>query len=193
MLLLGVLAAQAEAAAPAGILAYDFLTGTDGGGNNSLTFSSLVSAYAADYDHLEFRATLRSETETGFKNLRMWFNGVGPTGNTSYHAWSLFGNASTVTQASGLSKGEFQWQSGEVENNTTPAVGAARILILDAFNTTKRKQVQMLSGLNEAGDRMNVHSGIYDSTAAIDQIQFRNSSGAFSTNTRFSLFGIKVA
>ena len=69
-----------------------------------------------------------------------------------------------------------------------------KILILDAFNTTKAKQIQSLSALNQTQKYLNVVSGIYNNTGAIDSIGFRNSSVAtWNSICRFSLYGIKVA
>jgi hypothetical protein len=76
MLLLGVLAAQAEAAAPAAAGSYDLLeteilTGTQA----SVTFSSLNSTYGADYQHLQLRIVTRDNRGiSGTNNIRLQVN-----------------------------------------------------------------------------------------------------------------------
>ena len=75
MLLLGVLAAQAEAAAPAGVAAYDLLeTEILTGSQASVTFSSLGD-YASDYQHLQVRGAIMTTADT-----RFWMNLNSDTG-----------------------------------------------------------------------------------------------------------------
>ena len=187
MLLLGVLAAQAEAAGPAvdsdyDLLETEILTGTQA----SVTFSSLNSTYGADYQHLQIRALARNSTTTGAMVFR--FNS---DSGSNYASHYLFGDGSTVYSGGNASQTSITQyvtsKSTEAANAFAPSVWD----ILDPFETTKNTTTRSLGGtwLPE----VILGSGFWNNTAALTDIEISVPSGNFVTGCRFSLYGLKAS
>jgi hypothetical protein len=190
MLLLGVLAAQAEAAAPAAAGAYDLLeteilTGTQA----SVIFDSLNSTYGADYQHLQLR--IAAQGTTGNANIGFTFNG--DTSNN--YAWhSLLGTGSAVESDSSVNRGNIIGSIAVVASSNTNQFNGSVIDILDAFNTSKYKTTRSLSGrASGGGNLIQLDSGLWRSTDALSSMTFTITTGNINIGSRFSLYGLKAS
>lgn len=191
--LLGILNAQAAGGAGAGIEAYDLLAAQDGSGAE-IAWSNLVSAYASTYDHLEIRATLR-KTTTGTTSLRGYANtDGGPYGGSYYSRYTLRGNGSTIAADTSTTATYAIFNNCVEGTNASGPTGAARILILDPFNTNKMTTFQFTTAMNYGQLSLSTGSCIYNQTTAVDRFALRIEDGSnFSDVSRLSLYGIKVA
>ena len=191
MLLLGVLAAQAEGAVAGGtydLLETEILTGSQA----SVTFSSLNSTYGADYQHLQVRFTSRI-TETVGGAGTFYVNVNGDTGS-NYARHNLRGDGSSVL-------------SYALTSSSTPDIGftagaesAANIFsagvidILDPFETTKYTTMRSASGLASGYKEVWLGSVLWMNTAALTSISFETYGvWEFVTGSRFSLYGLRSA
>jgi hypothetical protein len=171
MLLLGVLAAQAEAAAPAAAGSYDLLeTEILTGSQASVTFSSLNSTYGADYQHLQIRIVVRSAVSESASQIALYLNGDTSSANYAFH--QLYGNGSTVG-SEGYGSGTLGQITPIVRTfgatGTADAFGAGVVDILDSFETSKYTTVRSLhgaAGVNAVG----LTSGLWMNTNAVDSI-----------------------
>lgn len=194
MLLLGVLAAQAEAAAPVAAGSYDLLeTEILTGSAASVTFSSLNSTYGSTYQHLQLRYVARDNRAlSGTNNFKIYFNGDGSSSNYSYHF--MFNSGSSVASTASTSQSQMLIGYVPMGNDTADAYAAGVIDILDAFETSKYKTVRNLGGLHvSAGPLIILHSGLWFDTSAIDSITIPANTASWVSGTRFSLYGLKGA
>lgn len=191
MLLLGVLAAQAEGAV-AGASAYDLLeTEILTGSQASVTFSSLNSTYGADYQHLQIRVAARTDRSNALDFLNIRFNADDTLSNYARHL--LVGDGSAVNSAASTGASTIT-NIGAIAGNTFTAdgFGSHVIDILDPFETTKNTTVRSIGGL--ASTEVNFNSILYIDTAAITSIKLQTYYGTnFVTACRFSLYGLKAA
>ena len=193
MLLLGVLAAQAEAAAPAGVAAYDLLeTEILTGSQSSVTFSSLNSTYGADYQHLQIRWLGRSTVIGTFDYTQVIYNS---DSGSNYSSHYLYANGSTVASAADTNR-TFAYYGAVPGANSTPseAFSAHIIDILDAFETTKAKTTRILYGVHTGlGKGVELNSSRWGNTNALDSIEIGIPAGSFVVGSRFSLYGLKAS
>lgn len=168
---------------------YDLISTAYGTGSSaSITFD--VSSLASTYKHLQIRAVTRfSLTSTTAYYLR--FNGVS-TG-TAYADHRLLGNPSVpnVLSQNSTSNDRIEIKnsmatSGYASGEHQPAI----IDILDFGSSSKNKTARYFSGGTSDG-RVAFGSGLWASTAAITSINLSFYEGAFTTSSRFSLYGIK--
>lgn len=187
MLLLGVV--QAQAAGDEFLSSFDLLdervlTTTTA----SVTFSSLGD-YAADYQHLQVRFALRNNSGgRTTTSVRSVLNG--DTGS-NYNGHGLGGNSSSVFSfTTGTTTSAI---SGIISTTDTAAniFGAGVIDLLDPFSTTKNKTFRTLSGTT-GGNRIDLHSGLYISTATVTSWLLKPEADSFVANGRISLYGIKA-
>ena len=184
MLLLGVLAAQAEAAAPAAAGSYDLLeTEILTGSQASVTFSSLGD-YASDYQHLQLRAVHLHTSSNG--TILGQFNS--DTGS-NYRVHALRGNGTAVSSADYGSRTSLVL-GVDVPNTTTAAAMVTDLL--DPFNSNKYTTVRSLAGYGSGGN-INLYSGLWLNTNALTTITLSSASGDFNTGSRFSLYGLRSA
>jgi hypothetical protein len=161
------------------------------GSNSSITFSSIPSTYTSLQIRILTKATRTgsSGTNDGF----LQFNG--DTGsNYSYHY--LIGDGSSPSAAGGASQTSMRIaridQSSFSGLTNMMAVGV--IDIHDYASTTKAKTVRYITGndTNNVGDgQVNLGSGGWFSTSAVNQVSIFVSGTSFTTSTVISLYGIK--
>jgi len=167
------------------ILAEEVLTGTQ----SSVTFSSLGD-YAADYQHLQIRMTLRNDLSTNEAQSFIKFNG--DTGsNYTYHY--LLGNGSSVSSGSSTSR-QLTWAGTSAGNTAGTNVFSASIIdILDPFETTKYTTTRVFSGIASPTNVVFLNSGVWMNTAALTSIELRPqvSSNNWVSGSRFTLIGLK--
>ena len=166
------------------LLETEILTGS----RATVTFSGLVSAYSADYQHLQVRAVVQSNRGAGDDLVRLQINNA--TGSVYSHH-GLRGNGVTVAAYS-TGTSTTSMFLGEQPDGTTGAdrFGAFVCDLLDPFDTNKYTTIRTLSG-NEA---LNVgfRSGLYQATTAVDELDF-TCLASFVAKSRFSLYGLKAA
>jgi hypothetical protein len=192
--LLNTITAILDAGAGGGGGAYESIaTATGTGSSGTITFSSIPSTYTS----LQIRIlskTIRtgsSGTNDGF----LQFNG--DTGsNYSYHY--LIGDGSSPSAAGGASQTSMRIARIDQSNFTglTNMMATAIIDIHDYASTTKAKTVRYISGnsTNNVGDgQVNLGSGGWFSTSAVNQVSIFVSGTSFTTSTVISLYGIKGA
>jgi len=148
---------------------------------STVTFSSIPSTYKS----LQVRFNLVC-TSAG-ANFQTQFNGDSSSAN--YVSHRLYGDGGS-TVAGGFASGVFgyvlQFANGAVI--TYPTVGIMDVI--DYANTNKNKTVKSLMGANQNTSTGNVqlNSGLWLSTAAINSLTFAVSAGTF-TGT-ISLYGV---
>jgi hypothetical protein len=186
MLLLGVLAAQAEGAVAVAsdydLLETEILTGDTA----TLTFSSLNATYGADYQHLQIRMVTRVSADGG--SIAARFNG--DTGS-NYSTHRLFGTGSSVV-SDAFTSYTLIWAGVNTTNVfPTDAFGASVLDILDPFETTKYTTTRALAG--RTSDFVPLLSGSWRNTAALTQITLSPNAGSFVSGSRFSIYGLRSA
>ena len=196
MLLLGVLAAQAEAAV-AVASDYDLLeteiTSTTVG---SVTLTGLVSAYSADYQHLQLRITARTTSSSPSRTVAMRLGDTGGVDSgANYANHLLFGNGSTVVSDAASSVNQIELGNLASHSSIPNERGAAVIDILDPFSSSKYTTIRSLSGEENLG-RVYLSSGLWMDTAQVDRISIGCGGSfnlSFASDTRISLYGLKAA
>ena len=185
MPVLGIVASQISGHlfAPSG--AYDSIaTTTLATATSTITFSSIP----ATYTHLQLRIV--GGNSTTFQ-CNMQFNSD-TASNYSSHRLTGTGAATaaaartSVTSLNILSYGGLYFAS---------SIAAASVVdILDYANTNKYKTTRSLSGWDANGSGyIEFESGLWQSTTAINRIDFTMGSGNFAADTKFALYGIKGA
>jgi hypothetical protein len=168
------------------------------GGSSSITFSSIPSTYK----HLQIRSIARinsanygpGEVMAEFNADQTWTNyyrhGIGGTGA------SVFADAAAAS--SNLRGVLCGYNVGGSTATTWMAAGICDIL--DYTNTNKYKTVRSLVGADLNGTPggtsgyMNLYSGLWMSTAAINQIVITSfASQSFTEYSQFALYGIRGA
>jgi hypothetical protein len=183
---LGILAA-AGFVAPSG-RSYDLLSTTILATNTaSVTFASL-GTYAADYQHLQIRLTGRTTGVNAFPGIQ--YNS--DTG-TNYGNHELFGNGSSVTSGSGLSRSNAVIGPLTYNVGGGNEFGAIIVDFLDVFSTTKFKTSRSLGGRVVTGNsEIRLASQLWRNTDSVTSIKIVNNfSDSFVTGSRFSLYGLR--
>jgi hypothetical protein len=164
------------------LLETEILTGTQ----SSVTFSSLNSTYGADYQHLQARCVWSGGGVVS--SLRIELNG--DTGS-NYSLHVLYGNGSSVLSAAAAPSSI--WALGD-SVTTTNAFAASVVDILDPFETTKYTTGRILHGRAGSSNSIELLSGNWRNTAAVDTINFRVDGGqTLIAGTRLSLYGLKAS
>lgn len=171
------------AAAAAG--AYESIASVTGtGSSGTITFSSIPSTYTS----LQIR--YQSQSVAAGNAFNLYFNNDTATNYTLHR---LYGNGATVTAGGSVSQSGIATDSqSSGPSATSPVVG-----IIDIHNyavTTQNKTVRCIAGVdkNGSGD-INLVSGLWLNTAAVNRIDFILGASSFTTTTTFALYGIKGA
>jgi hypothetical protein len=165
-------------------------TATGTGSSGTITFSSIPSTYK----HLQIRVLARStEAASGFTNLQVQVNG---DTTTNYSIHNLIGDGSSVS-ANGYGSQSLMELGAVVRNNEAANImGVSIIDIIDYASTTKNKTFRSFAGWDANGSgRSFLLSGAWFSTSAINSLTIKigGASNYFTTNSTFSLYGIKGA
>jgi hypothetical protein len=163
----------------------------------SVTFSNLNN-YAADYQHLQIRATVRDNRNVQY-NLQETYMQINGVTSSIYRAHRLQGEGSSVISDDIGSATSMFVIRGSSSNAPANVFGAGVIDILDAFNSNKNTTIRSFGGNyttnNNLGDRQVVQllSGLFNSTAAVSSLSLFPASASFVAGSRFSLYGLKAA
>jgi hypothetical protein len=189
-MLLGILNAQASGGSP---LSYDHLeTVRLTSSSSGITFSGLNSY--SDYKHLQIRYVNKANSNGGSGNIAttMRFNN---DSSSSYTTHFLRGSAG--------GSGDFYLNQSNIVISQMPVTfgsqndnmfAATVVNILDFQNSNKNTTVESFCvSESYTDDDVILTSGLFEKTTAIDSINFKadNGSGSFSTDSRFSIYGIR--
>jgi len=172
--------------AAGGATAYESIASATGtGSSGTITFSSIPSTYK----HLQIRAITRC-TLAGVAQEDIQVRVNGDTGtNYSYHNFqnaSTFVNGASATQMT-LAQGVVL-SAGHTANFVTPVI----IDVQDYASTTKNKTFKSFAGIrNPDIANVQIGSGAWLSTSAINSITLLLQSSNWTTTTQFALYGIK--
>jgi hypothetical protein len=158
-------------------------------GASSISFTSIPSTY----QHLQLRLLLRGDSSAGFGNaVLMRFNGSS-TGIYAYHTIQTI-DASTVYADYDFNRTNIVAMRMPSSFFASNIFAGGVIDILDYANTNKFKTTRTLGSFDSNGGTctVNLSSGLWRSTAAINEITFTDDSAAgFSRYSHAALYGIK--
>ena len=154
------------------------------GSSNTITFSSIPSTY----QHLQIRFNAIIDA-----NRQIWLRINGDTGTSNYTKhYTLARPDNTKLSGSETSTAEMLMFGAYGAVATYPNVGI--IDIYDYTSTNKYKTAKSFAGANNntlSSGEIDMFSGLWKSTSAINSISLIVNSGSFATSTTFSLYGIK--
>jgi hypothetical protein len=180
MPILGIWASSFRSAAgPVG--AYDALASvTLSSATNTISFAGIPSGYK----HLQIRAHAQAST-AGLARIR--FNG---DAGANYFGHDLVGNGSSANAYAYPNINQvYIWPSSD---SVSPYWSDAIVDVLDYSATTKNKTARVLCGYDANGSGyIELVSGAWNNTAAINSIEITTNTGNFTTNSQFALYGIK--
>jgi hypothetical protein len=161
-------------------------TGT--GSSGTITFSSIPSTYS----HLQIRGLAFSNAAVNSSTITVRFNSDSGS-NYAYHR--LLGDGSAV-YAVGSATQTNMFLGGAVAGTNVANVGGATIIdIHDYSSTTKNKTLRSFNGSdgNTGGGvyYLELNSGLWQSTSAINSITLICGADNFTTSTTFALYGIR--
>ncbi len=184
MPILGIWASQISGHlwAPAG--AYDALATVTvpSGGAASIDFVGIPSGYK----HLQIRGIQLATV--GANAIGVQFNGV-----TSGYAMHTVNGDGSSPSADGLTSRTSMYAFGYRAGTSTAYPTVAVIDVLDYASTSKNKTMRALSGGGggTGTGEINLNSGLWVSTNAINQITLVTTGGNFAQYSSFALYGIK--
>jgi hypothetical protein len=157
-------------------------TVTASGSTGVVTFSSIPSTY----QHLQVRFIGRSASDTEVKITCNSDTGA------NYARHLVYGDGSTT--GAGANASQSNMRIAYTTNATNPAnVYAANVIdILDYANTNKYKTFRSMTGVdvNGAGGYIQLSSGLWQSTTAINSLTFTLTDN-YTSLSNFALYGIK--
>jgi hypothetical protein len=161
---------------------YDSIATATGTGSSAvISFTSIPSTYK----HLQFRV---SGLSTGAADW-VYLNVNNDSSTSNYWTHRLEGDGTSVATANTGSQA-YMYRVFIIGSTTSP--GAAIIDVLDYANTNKNKTFKSLAGFDvNAGGEINIGSGLWTSTSAINRIDFNLASSNYATATKIALYGIK--
>jgi hypothetical protein len=152
-----------------------------GTATGTVTFSNIPQ----NYKHLQIRGLM-----AGGNTADIRFNG--DTGS-NYTAHNLFGNGSAaVSDQGGVANPKTAAVINFVQTSSSTNFAVSITDILDYANTSKNKTLKSLWGFDLNGSGyVGLYGGSWMNGSAINSITIISSSGNFTVNSRFSLYGIK--
>jgi hypothetical protein len=158
-------------------------TATGTGSSGTITFSSIPQTYKSlQLRCLAFGSVLNQNT------MLMRFNS---DSGSNYARHIIYNNGTSVNVFASASTtfiglGNYSRQL----NSTNPTV--AIVDIHDYASTSKNKTVRSIGGLDDnSSGELTLQSGVWVNTSAIDTISILTPGQNFTTNTVFSLYGVK--
>lgn len=175
--------------------AYESIASAAGtGSSGTITFSSIPSTYVA----LQVRGIFRSTTAgVGLANLIVRFNSDTTNSNYSYHG--LGGDGASVLVGGGANSPIYLENCYPFAGNLANSVGVTIIDVHNYASTTQNKTLRAFSSYqNNNADAgitpvLELNSGLWRNTGAINSITISGGSDNFTTTTSFALYGIKGA
>jgi len=177
--LIGIIASSGGGVANSyeSIASVNFTSNTAG-----VTFSSIPSTY----QHLQIRFMVKSQAATN--DFSFYLNNVSSGSNYAFH--SLSGNGSSASASAYTSQNYMQLMNDFASGFPSGSVMSGVIDLLDYKDTNKNRTTRTLLGTDQNGAGfIKLHSGLYQSTTAVSQIDFYN--GYNWASGSFALYGIK--
>jgi hypothetical protein len=187
--ILGIMASQISGhlTPPTAFESIQTVNGT--GSSATITFSSIP----ATFKHLQVRM-LAKDTYNGGSAITSYTPLV-INGDTSavYARHEINADGATVAASSAATQSRIERMGGIVDSGTgaTSTFGVAIIDILDYASTTKYKTVRGFGGGDVNGSGyIRLQSGLWQSTAAINELSFLAPLDFFTSTTTFALYGV---
>ena len=160
-------------------------TATGTGSSGTITFSSIPQTYKT----LQLRLNVFGDAAGNAIYLR--FNNDSAL---NYPTHYMFGDGSTATAggstAANGTSGMYIGDLGTGVSSTYATVGI--VDIIDYASTSKNKTMKNLGGINQnSSGSVDLISGLWLSTSAVNRLDVILSGGNFTTNTTVALYGIK--
>lgn len=188
-LILGILDSGTAAAAGG---AFESIASASGDGSSStITFSSLPTNYTS----LQLRFMCKGTRSFIYEALYVRLNGDAGNNYASHYLYGDDGGSPGAAATAPINVIYAGWMPAATVSGTKMGTG---IVDLHDYNSTARnKTVRVFSGFstNTTGagySFVNLSSGVWLNTNAVTSISFL-SNGAFTTDSRFALYGIKGA
>lgn len=160
-------------------------TSTLGANASSVTFSSIPNTYTS----LQIRILGFKVTTSDF--IKVQFNSD-TAANYASHGVDADGTAVNAYGLSSQNEMGISRFSGWTVSTTLPFVTI--LDIHDYASTSKNKTIRVFSGQDRNGaGRVDLDSGLWMNTSAVNAISFTAASGNLGTGSVFSLYGIKGA
>lgn len=182
--ILGIMASSITGGLVTG--AYESIATATPSGTATVSFTSIPSTFK----HLQIRVSLI--TNTGGGSLRGNFNNDSTSAN--YIGHYLTGDGTSVL--AGTNSGVGWMAMGFVYTGMITTYPNVTVIdIHDYASTTKYKTMRAFSGQNQnsSGSALDLISGLWMSTSAINRIDLVTGSGQYQTGSTVSLYGIKGA
>lgn len=168
-------------------------TGT--GSSGTISFTSIPSTYTA----LQIRYIGKEDSTASAvaRNIYIQFNS--DTGATSYAYHELLGTGSAASAGGSPNQNAIFLGDAIATSHSSLAnvVGVGIVDIQDYASTTKYKTLRTMYGCDantaSTAFQINLRSGLWMNTAAINRIDIKTSSGNYTTASTFALYGIKGA
>ena len=156
---------------------------------SSTTASISFAGIPFGYKHLQLRVMNMNASTSAAAVMRVGTGGVVDTTAANYYAHRLSGNGATASAGANADAPQFAWVTG---NSATNIPSIAIIDILDYASISKYKTIRALSGVDNNGSgEVDLTSGLWKNTNAIDTIQFAPNTGSFGQYSSFALYGVK--
>lgn len=153
----------------------------------SITFSSIPSTYK----HLQIRWIARDNRAATSNNI-YWQVGNGSADSGANYSWHLLRGNGSGTVAAGSANANYMLLDETSASAGSNTFGAGVIDILDYADTNKYKTFRTLNGWDNNGSgEIDLWSGSWRNTAAINTIYLYPNSGSFVQYSSFALYGIK--
>lgn len=171
---------------PAVPSSYESIATATPSGSNTVSFTSIPSTYK----HLQIR--INALTSSGGGSFRGTFNGDTTAANYIGHYLDGLGSSVVAGANSGVGWLSFGLTYGGM---VSTYANVAIIDIIDYASTTKNKTMRSFSGAdnNASGGSVDLVSGLWMSTSAINRIDVVTGSGTYQSGSVVSLYGIKGA
>jgi hypothetical protein len=156
-----------------------------GSGGATISFTSIPSTFK----HLQLRAIARG-ADSGSSRLEMRVNSDSGS-NYAFHY--MYGNGSSTFADAYANQPQMLFNRISGAGSLANVFGAQIMDILDYANTNKFKTFRALTAFDENGSgEMQVNSGLWRSTSAINAISITAEGGAnLAQYSHFALYGIK--
>jgi hypothetical protein len=153
----------------------------------SVTFSGIPNTYK----HLQVRLIGRDNRSAQANNI-YWQVGNGSVDSGANYSWHLLRGAGTSSLSTGSANANYMLMDETSASAGASTFGSNIVDILDYANTNKYKTFRTLGGWeNNGAGEVDLWSGSWRNTAAIDTLYFYPNAGSFVQYTQFNLYGIK--
>ena len=196
MPILGVIASSTRQGLSTGSYESIATVTVGGGGQSTVTFSSIPSTYS----HLQVRAVLRSTRGFTADTLNIVYNNET---SSIYSATALNSGNGTGTGSNysirSFPRTNIETYEFPASGSVGDSFGAFTLDILNYSSTTRTKVTRMLAGFDNRSTGAHpgnviLGAGFCNSTSAITSIRFSFATGPnFAAHSRFALYGIRNA